>query len=292
MSIMSNVITISILVSVSVFLCIFALFSKDKERGARGVRENDWLWKNAAEKLYDAIFQNSDPISVGKKFGLEYDKYMLSCYIIGRTPNIKQEVMNRVTASIAFLAGAILSAAFLNPAPLVIGIVLYYLMVVNVVNGAQSTAKQRKRMITQELPRFADLLHSALVIDMPIESAIDMISQLLPGVLAQEMRYAMAEMKMGAKNWQTALEDMARKYEVDIFSDFVLDLITASNKGVPIIEAVARKSTEIKQQKLLDAKESASKMSNTVLVPIAVFKIIPLLAILLVPVMIQIFTNF
>ena len=45
---------------------------------------------------------------------------------------------------------------------------------------------------------------------------------------------------------------------------------------------------EIKQSNLLEAKERAAKLSNTVLLPVMVFKILPLLIIMLIPIMMQI----
>lgn len=283
-------ITISAFSGISIFLFIIGLFSDDG--GARQRDGGYWLWTDLRGKLFDALFQNRDPADIGKMLGLEYDKYMLNCNIMGHMPDIKKEVMDRAIASTAFIAGALLTVVFLNPVPLTLAILLYLWMVVRVVNGVEAQAKKRKKHIIHDLPRFTDLLHSILMIDVPVKNAIEMTARLLPCVLSREMSMAVAEMQIGAKNWQTALEDMARKYEVDVFSDFVLDLVTASSKGVPIVDAVKQKSTEIKQQRLLDAKEKVSRMNNSVLIPVAVFKILPLLMILLIPIMIQIFNNF
>ena len=98
----------------------------------------------------------------------------------------------------------------------------------------------------------------------------------------------MAETELGAKSWQRALEEVALKYDVGVFSDFVLTLVAAYEKGIPIAETVVRKSSEIKQSNLLEAKERAVKLSNTVLLPVLIFKILPLLAIMLIPIMQQI----
>ena len=81
---------------------------------------------------------------------------------------------------------------------------------------------------------------------------------------------------------------MLKEYDVGVFSDFVLTLVAAYEKGIPIAETVVRKSSEIKQSNLLEAKERAVKLSNTVLLPVLIFKILPLLAIMLIPIMQQI----
>jgi tight adherence protein C len=290
MSMLANPVAICALASASAFLIIAGTLGANNGRGERN--NDDWLWVRTAEKMYDAIFQDRDPVLISKKLGLEYDKYMIACNVVGRVPNIKKEAMGRAAAISCFFAGVIASIVLFNPVPLFASVVVYYFAVSSVTRGVQSAAKRKKRQITLELPRFADLLHSALSIDLPIEKSIEMISKQLPGALAKEMRHAIAEVQMGAKNWQAALEGLARKFEVDTFSDFVLDLVTAAEKGVPIVEAVARKSIEIKQQRLLDAKDKTAKMTSTILLPIAIFKILPLLLFMMLPALMQIINGF
>ena len=286
---------IPILTGVGVLLLVIGLGSSDNKSSLTLGQEKDkstWLWTNGAEKLYDAIFQNKDPATIAKKLGLEYDKYMLACAVSDRVPNIKKETMNRVIAFALFFAGIVVTMLTMNPFPIIIGITAYYMLIMMVVNGAQTQAKLRRKEITHDLPRFADLLHSALIIGIPIELALEMTAKNLECLLSSEIKQAIAVMKMGANDWQGALEELARKYEVDTFSDFVLDLITATKKGVPIVEAVARKSVEIKQDGLYTAKEKVSKMTNQILLPVAIFKILPLVALLMIPVVMQIFQNF
>ena len=285
---------IPLFAGLAAFLLVIGLGGTDKKNLAAGREKSSgtWLWTNGVEKLYDAIFQNRDPIAVGKKLGLEYDKYMLACAVTGRKPNMKKETMNRVISFTLLFAGGIATFLTLSPFPVIIGFIAYYMLVAAVVNSAQTQAKVRRREILNDLPRFADLLHSALIIGIPIELALEMTADNLDSRLSLEVRQAIAVMKMGAKDWQGALEDLARKYEVDTFSDFVLDLITAAKKGVPIVEAVARKSVEIKQDGLFAAKERVSKMTNQILLPVAVFKIIPLIMLLMIPVIMQIYEQF
>ena len=277
-----------------VLLLIIGLGSGDKtnltvEREEKPV---SWLWTNGTEKLYDAIFQNRDPVTLAKKLGLEYDKYMLACAVADIKPNIKKETMNRVIAFTLIFAGIAITTLTFNPIPLFIGATSYYMLIITVVNGAQTQAKLRRKEIMHDLPRFADLLHSALIIGIPIEIALEMTANNLECRLSTEIKQAIAVMKMGAKDWQGAMEDLARKFEVNSFSDFVLDLITAAKKGVPIVEAVARKSVEIKQDGLYAAKEKVSKMTNQILLPVTIFKIIPLIILLIIPIVLQVYESF
>jgi tight adherence protein C len=275
---------------------VVAFFSRKEKRGIAG--DAECLWDRGFEKLYDALFA-SPPETVGKALGLEYDKYILNCMIIRRTPNLKKEVSVRTIASLAFLlsfaGSAVLFAvtgSYLSVLPLIAGILVYTAGPVQTVNGVESRAKFKKRMLVADLPRFADLLHTVLDIGVPIDSAIKMTAKRLPGTLSDELLDAMSEHEMGAKSWQEALEDLARRYEADAFSDFVLDVVTSYAKGVSVSDAVARKSTEMKQESILMAKEKTARMSNTVLLPVTLFKIMPLLLIMIIPVILQIMNNF
>ena len=280
------------LAGLAVALIVIGFGSGNKKwRGRESSNDGSWLWSNGLEKLYDAVFQNMDPLLAGKKLGLEYDKYMVACNVIEKKPNLKKEVINRAIATFLLVISAIAALLAGNPMVILIGLAAYYFMAVNVVANVQSKAKQKRSEILADLPRFADLLHSALIVGIPIELALELTSKNLSGLLASEMMQAMAVMKMGADSWQGALESVAKKYEVDTFSDFVLDLITASKKGVPILEAVARKSVEIKQSNILNAKERVSKMSNNILLPVMIFKILPLILLLIIPVFTQVYSN-
>jgi tight adherence protein C len=287
------IIAVCALFAASAFLFVIAFFSRRQKR-LSGNRED--TFDNGFEKLYIAIFGDTDPLFVGQKLGLESDKYMLNCQIIGREPNLKKEMGRRLVGTATFVVGALSTFIFTGSiwsfSFILIGAVVYYVMIVSVVNGTEKKAKLRKKRLLADLPRFADLLRAALVVGTPIDGAIDTVSKKLPGVLSEELRFASAEFKLGAKSWQNALEDIARKYEANAFSDFVLDIVTSYSKGISVADAVQRKSVEIKQENLLSAKEKVSKMANAVLIPVMIFKILPLLLILLIPVVIQILEGF
>lgn len=87
---------------------------------------------------------------------------------------------------------------------------------------------------------------------------------------------ALAETELGAKDWNEALVDVAAKYANPNFSDFATDLATSYSKGVSVIEAVERKSRQIKSANLLTAKEKAAALTSKILVPTMMFKMIPL----------------
>lgn len=282
----------SIFAGLAVFLIIVATCSSNRQTRLKKQRDDVWLWSHAMEKFYNAIFGYTSPIKVSKAFGLEYDTYLINCEAIDYTPNLKKEAMMRVIGLFMFVTGIVLSAVFKSVAPMIVGISAYYFLVSNIVRNIAHKAKLKRAETLACLPRFADLLLSGLEIGLPVETALRLTAENMPCIISNEILLSIADMQMGAKSWQESLGDIAEKYEIDILSDFVLDIVTAYNKGISVADAVSRKSYELKQNHLLLSKEKTAKMSNTVLVPIMIFKIVPLLLILLLPVSMQILSVF
>lgn len=286
---------ISLLYGFAALLLILAVFSSPKQSRLEKDNAGDaskWLYSSLLTKLYDATLGTRPPEAILKALGLKYDSYMVDCEILGRVPNLKREAMLRILGVFTLAFGVILSIPAGSPVPMLISAAIYLLCASYIPRKVHSDALARKAAVSAELSRFVDLLLSALEINLPVEIAIAQTADSVPGILSSELRKTFAEAHVGAMNWQQALEKIAHKYEIDQLSDFVSDIITAYNKGISVTEAVARKSYEIKQSVLLQAKERTAKMSNSILVPVTIFKIIPLMAVMMIPIISQIFNMF
>ena len=269
----------------AVFLIVVAIGAKGGRSMGRSTGE--WLFTGGFTKIYTAGFGNAEPMRIAEKIGFPCDKYLQACRILRRDANL-----NRETAiwfcCIVGLALLLLAALFTGTFWFALVGVLILGLGVYRVQQFQKQAEARKRELREELPRFIDLFLTALYVGMPVEAAIEKTARCLPGTISEELKQAAAETQIGAKSWQQAMEQVALRYQVDTFNDFVLCLTTAYEKGVSITEAVSRKADEIRQINLLNAKERAAKLSNIILVPVMIFKILPLLAIMLIPIMIQV----
>ena len=284
----------SLLYGIGAMLFILAAFSSPRKSRLDKETPDDkeWLYSNFLDKLYDAVLEGKDPVRILTSLGLEYDHYMMDCAVINRTPDLKREAMLRILGIFFLVLGVLLSIPLLSPFPMLIGALVYLMCASYITRSTKSMAQMKKLTLVSEMPRFVDLLLSALEINLPVETAIQLTAENVPCILSDELKRSFAEMRVGAKNWQQSLEEIARKYEVDQLSDFVLDVITSYNKGVSVTDAVARKAYEIKQSALLIAKEKTAKMSSIILVPVTVFKIIPLMVIMMIPVVYEIMTSF
>lgn len=281
-----NLPAICVLYGIAIGLLIFCLGSIPRKSRLRH-SQDEWLTEHFFQKLYVGIFGNTDPVKVCKLFGLEYDRYMVDCQVIDRKPAFEREAMMRVIGVFVFVFSIPIAVIFYSPVSFIFGCATYLLLCSSVVHSVRSKAQKKKMQLAAEMPRYVDLLLSALEIDLPIETAIIQTAENVPCILSDELKTTFAETAIGAKNWQQALEAIAHKYEIDQLSDFVLNIITAYNKGISITDTVAREAYAVRQSSLLAAKERASKMTTTVLFPLLIFKILPLLTMMLIPIFIQ-----
>ena len=245
------------------------------------------LYKDLDVKIYDA-FIHKKPEIVARKIGINAEEYYKNCELIRKPANLKGLIAKIGLSAMTVLWFAVVGLITKNWYVSIAGILIGLFLIVYLVKRPEEQAADVRAQIVAEMPRFLDMLQTALYINMPVEEAISITAKHLKGtLLADEFAKTVAEIQLGAFGWQTALENMSHKYEVDIFSDFVLDTVTAYDKGIPIYDVVARKNKEIKQTNLLTLKENASKLNSTIVIPIAIFKLLPLIVILCIPIIYQ-----
>ena len=241
--------------------------------------------------IFHALFP--DTKKVAKRLSVDLDKYTYYCNIVCIPVQTETLLAEKISgfAIIGFLF--ILSIFFSQPILLPFSVLCGMPFISYRYAQAKNLADKKKRQIAKDLPRFIDLLQTALYIGVPVESAVLQTAQKLDNtLLGQEFIQAFTSSQLGVKSWQKTLECVSKKYEIDALSDFTLDLILSYEKGVNVCDSVRRKGKEIKSMNLMQMKANASKLTSTILVPVLVFKIIPLLALLCYPVIIQIQRGF
>lgn len=293
MTIQSWMLFIGLTFGLFIALILIVSFSLPRKKALDKTNDNnEWLWTNAREKIYDALFSNTDPLKICKSLGMRYDEYMVACNIIGKTPNFKIEAITRLIGVFFFLFSLPFCFLFDSIVPMLIGIAVFLICGQIESRTVLSRAVNKKERLLSEMPRFIDLLTAALEIGLPVETAIMQTADNIPCVFSDEIKQSFAEVQIGAKSWQKTLEDIAKKYEIDALSEFVLDITTAYDKGIPIIDSVKHQNVNLRQGAILRAKEKTAKLSNSIVMPIAIFKILPLIALLLIPVAVQIMRVF
>lgn len=286
---LNNPIVIMIVSGIAVFLCVIAGFVIEYAYNPKNAAKGSvWLFDNWKEKLYIALFSDNKPEIIAKKVGIDVPKYLHNCKLLKITNNLKSIIIDRLLGYLVIVIGLILFLFTMSWIVLALSFLIAMPLIFLPIYTVSNHLKKKRLKIADELPRYLDLLHTALLVDMPIETAIEITSKHLPDtIIAEEMLRALADAQIGAYSWQDSLQNLATDYEIDTLSDFVLDIVTAYNNGTSIIESVERKSRDIKHSNLISAKERATKLTNTILIPVTIFKIVPLLAYMCIPVIAQ-----
>lgn len=279
------------------FVILIAVIRDDRrykyERKAHD-EENDWLFTNWDTKLYDAITKKT-PDEMLSKLGVKTEQYLKDCAVIhNHFPDMKRLAADKVIGLIIMVFGLALFAMF-GTGGIIIDIIVFiagFELYQGDVKKVHKEAEAKRHTIEAELPRFLDLLQTALFINMPIEEAIIVTAKSMRGTtVADELLATMAESQFGVVSWQDALYDIAQKYEVDNLSDFVQYIIIGYEKGLSIYDVVSRQAREVRDNAKSNARETANRVNTSIIVPITVFKLFPIIAMIGYPIIIQFLTN-
>lgn len=285
-----NALSPSLIATISclaVFFIMLAIIAFSRVFSPRKYNK-EWFFDNWHDAIYSAVFKDKDVEVMALKMKINVSKYVSNCTLCNIPPNIKKLVVYRLCAIAVCLLSIIVSVIVKDMSVVFIGIYIALMFIFIPIYATETKVKKRKFQVADELPRFLDLLHTALVINIPTIQAIELTADSLSDtILGQDFKRAISDVKIGSKNWQEALNDMANEYDVEVLSDFILDLVNAYNNGASIADSVYRKSKEIKQSNLLTMKERASKLTSTIIFPVMVFKIMPIIVILIVPIIQQ-----
>jgi len=281
-----NVITI-VIGSIAAFFSVISIGSVYYAMSSSN-KEDIWLFSDWINKVYNSLFEDKKPEKIADALGIDATKIIHTCSLIGAANNIKPIIIYRLLGIIAMFLGFVFGV-FLNAWLFTIIFVLISMLLCFLPSKMLVSKLERKKLKMElELPRFLDMLHTALLVDMPIDIAIKETAECLSELtISKELLNSLVDVQIGASSWQDALEKLAKDYEIDDISNFVLDIVTTYKNGTSIVESVERQSKDIKASNLLSAKERAGKLTNIILFPILGFKIIPFVIFLSIPIVMQ-----
>lgn len=286
---------ISLISAIGIFLItVFIAVIKDEidNKNARNKRpDNEWLFSRWDEKLYDALFSKTPPEKMLKSLGVELEDYIKDCNVLNaeKIP-LKKLAADKIIGIFVMFVGlfVLLVSGVKGIFIFAIFLALGYLLYEGDVKKIHKKATEKRNKLENELPRFLDLLQTALYVNMPVSESIIVTSKYLKNtIISEELMKSMADSTLGTVSWQKSLQDVAIKYEVDVFSDFVQYLITGYEKGLPIYDVVKRQSEEVKRVTTFKAEEKANKINSSILIPIAIYKLFPMLLLAMYPILLQ-----
>jgi tight adherence protein C len=155
----------------------------------------------------------------------------------------------------------------------------------------KSKIDKRHKLIIKELPNYIDLLRICIEAGMDLDGGLNKIVEKSSGVLQEETRHAVAEVKMG-KSIIDSLQDMADRINFPDFSSFITLLIQANQMGISISSILSNQSRQINLKYFQAMRARAAKIPVLILVPLVFFVLPSLLVIIMGPVIINLSNAF
>ncbi len=146
---------------------------------------------------------------------------------------------------------------------------------------------KRQEEIERSLPDILDLLTVSVEAGLGFDSAVMKVVEKTKGILANEFRQTLQEIKVGKPRME-ALRDMAERIQVNDFSTFAAAIIMADQLGISISNVLRLQSTQMRQKRRQRAEEMAMKTPIKILIPMVLFIFPAIFIVLLGPAAIQI----
>jgi tight adherence protein C len=150
--------------------------------------------------------------------------------------------------------------------------------------------EKRKESIRSAFPDALDLLLICVESGISIESAFQRVGQEIGQqsiALAEEMTLTMAELSY-LPDRQQAYENFGERINLDAVRQIVMVLVQAERVGTPLASALRTVSQETRARRLLEAEKKAAGLPPKLTVPMMVFFLPCIFAVLLTPAIIQI----
>ena len=150
---------------------------------------------------------------------------------------------------------------------------------------------ERQTNILKSLPNVLDLLTVSVEAGLSFDGALSRVIDKLPGDLAYEFEIVLQEIKVG-KQRKDALKDMAERVGVDDISTFIGSIIQAEQLGVKIGNVLRIQADQTREKRKQRAQEKAMKAPVKMIIPMVLFILPALFAVLMGPVVIKLMDTF
>ncbi|GAB3753768.1 type II secretion system F family protein [Zhihengliuella somnathii] len=134
--------------------------------------------------------------------------------------------------------------------------------------------QKRSRRILNEFPSIAELLALSVAAGETSTGAIERISRIVEGELADEFELTLADLRAGA-TLSAALSRLADRVDLSAMTRFVDATSVAVERGTPLAEVVRAQAQDVRDAAKRELMETAGKKEIGMLVPV-VFGVLPL----------------
>lgn len=150
---------------------------------------------------------------------------------------------------------------------------------------------KRRKLALKEFPDFVDLLLVSLEAGLGFDSGLSKVIGKQEGVLAQEFRRCLEEMRLGIPR-KEALMGVRDRLEVEEISSFINNVLRAEKLGVGMVQVLRILTGDVRERRRQRAEETAMKAPIKILFPLVFFIFPSLFIVILGPVAIQLIHQF
>lgn len=284
------VITFVVLAIYFVMITVAIVLYQRKQKTRKLVRTDDdrWLFSDFYRSIYHLFYPHakSDKIcSISRK---EYERY---CKIIHIKEDYENIVGQRTTALICLIGCLVLAYVLRSStsamiAFLVIGTIAFYFLWIMPYSTIKSQVEKRLFHIVDDMPRFLSLMEKAM--DLPVDQAMITTARKFKSPLSEDIIDSINKVSLGADGWETTLTNLAKLYDLEDFSDLILEIVNSYDQGLNIRPVIQRKAYEVEQKRMLSVEEHDTRIKNLVFIPIIMLKVVPMMILVALPMFTQI----
>jgi tight adherence protein C len=136
---------------------------------------------------------------------------------------------------------------------------------------------QRKQVVAEELPLFADLIATAVSAGLPLTEAVRRVAADVPGLVAREFLRAVQEMAAGKPRAQ-AWRDLTNRVPGDELRVIVSAIMQAEQYGTSVAEIIRYQVQQIRLFKQQEAQRIAQTVTVKMRIPILALEMPPMLS--------------
>jgi tight adherence protein C len=126
----------------------------------------------------------------------------------------------------------------------------------------------RQREIERNLPTALDLLSVSVEAGLSFDVSLQHVADQMHNAISEEFQKAIEETRLGRPR-NEALEEMAKRSEVQDLQGFVQAIIQSQQLGTPIGQILRQQSAEIRRRRLQRARERGARATLKMLLPMA-----------------------
>jgi tight adherence protein C len=148
----------------------------------------------------------------------------------------------------------------------------------------QQRLKARRRRIVAELPQALDLLGIAVLTGQSLQQALIEVPALVHGPLSTELAHAQRQLRLGHTTVREVLEELASRNQIPELTRVVEGLVSVYAANLPAAASLEQMAAGLRHERLQQIVESGGRALERMTLPLIVCVLVPLFALIALPV--------